>query len=259
MSEEGILKQPENCEGIMKDYKKSKHVVKANKKKQSKRMNFIGIFFLLLLMVATGCSKKTGDALTELKPEQTDHKSGKEKQTAKDDKQEKTTEQEKKVAGSKAKLQDGEDLAKIFVYVCGAVNAPGVYGLSQDSRVYQAIDMAGGLSPDAAGEALNQASLVKDGERVYVPSQSDLEKGIGVGALPENAEAQVQGSKDDKMNINTCTKEELMTLPGIGSAKADSIISHRETSGPFSTTEELMQVEGIKEGVYNKIKDRITS
>lgn len=256
MSEEGILKQPENCEGIMKDYKKSKYVVNENKKKQSKRMNFIGIFFVLLLLAATGCSKKGGDPLTELKPEKTDHKSAKEKETEKEGKEE-TAGQEKEAAGSKTKLQEGENLAKVFVYVCGAVNAPGVYGLSQDSRVYQAIAMAGGLSADAAGEALNQASLVKDGERVYVPSQSDLEKGIAVEALPENTEA--QGSKNDKININTCTKEELMTLPGIGSAKADSIISHRETSGPFSTTEELMQIEGIKEGVYNKIKDRITS
>lgn len=255
MSEEGILKQPENCEGIMKDHIKSKYVMKENKKKQSKRRNFIGIFFILLVLAA-GCSKKTDSALTELKSEKTGNKS-KEKETVKEDKPEEATGQKKKDAVSKGKHQDGEGLAKVFVYVCGAVNVPGVYGLPQESRVYQAIDMAGGLSPDAAGEALNQASLVKDGERVYVPSQSDLEKGTVVGELPENADA--QDPENDKININTCTKEELMTLPGIGSAKADSIMSHRETSGPFRTTEELMQIEGIKEGVYNKIKDRITS
>ena len=62
-----------------------------------------------------------------------------------------------------------------------------------------------------------------------------------------------------KININTAAKEELKTLPGIGDAKADSIIAYREAAGAFQTVEELMQVEGIKEGVFNKIKDKIAA
>ncbi|MDU7709940.1 MAG: helix-hairpin-helix domain-containing protein, partial [Clostridium sp.] len=142
-----------------------------------------------------------------------------------------------------------------FVYVCGAVNAPGVYELAGDARVYEAIALAGGLNDAAAGEALNQASTVTDGERIYIPTAEELEKGIVDGQTAEVTGTDNQG----KININTAAKEELKTVPGIGDAKADSIISYREANGGFQTVEELMQVEGIKEGVFNKIKDRVVS
>lgn len=135
------------------------------------------------------------------------------------------------------------------------MNAPGVYELAGDARVYEAIALAGGLNDAAAGEALNQASTVTDGERIYIPTAEELEKGIVDGQT-----AQVTGTDNQgKININTAAKEELKTLPGIGDAKADSIISYREANGGFQTVEELMQVEGIKEGVFNKIKDRVVS
>ena len=135
------------------------------------------------------------------------------------------------------------------------MNAPGVYELAGDARVYEAIALAGGLNDAAAGEALNQASTVTDGERIYIPTAEELEKGIVDGQT-----AQVTGTDNQgQININTAAKEELKTLPGIGDAKADSIISYREANGGFQTVEELMQVEGIKEGVFNKIKDRVVS
>ena len=135
------------------------------------------------------------------------------------------------------------------------MNAPGVYELAGDARVYEAIALAGGLNDAAAGEALNQASTVTDGERIYIPTAEELEKGIVDGQT-----AQVTGTDNQgKININTAAKEELKTLPGIGDAKADSIISYREANGGFQTVEELKQVEGIKEGVFNKIKDRVVS
>ena len=87
-----------------------------------------------------------------------------------------------------------------------------------------------------------------------IPTAEELEKGIVDGQT-----AQVTGTDNQgKININTAAKEELKTLPGIGDAKADSIISYREANGGFQTVEELMQVEGIKEGVFNKIKEDIT-
>ena len=135
------------------------------------------------------------------------------------------------------------------------MNAPGVYELAGDARVYEAIALAGGLNDAAAGEALNQASTVTDGERIYIPTAEELEKGIVDGQTAEVTGTDNQG----KININTAAKEELKTLPGIGDAKADSIISYREANGGFQTVEELMQVEGIKEGVFNKIKDRVVS
>lgn len=264
------------------------------KERKSRKIYLFSIPFMaavtaaiMAAVIAAGCAKETGDGLTELKAEhidgkaslskaaeETGNKSGssngtKEKSPLKSVGQgkkekrstQKKTEGQQKDSAKKNESQTedngGEDSAGIFVYVCGAVNAPGVYELDRDSRIYEAIAMAGGLSKEAAGDTLNQAGVARDGERIYVPSKSDLEKEPQVGGPPETTGS--KAPKEDKVNINTSAKEELKTLPGIGDAKAESIISHREANGPFTSIEDLMQVEGIKEGVYNKIKDKITS
>lgn len=145
----------------------------------------------------------------------------------------------------------------IFVYVCGAVSRPGVYELDAGARVYEAIACAGGVREDAAEEYVNQAQTVADGERIYIPTDAEAEQGLaGIGGMGSvDADS---GNTDGKVNINTASKEELKTLSGIGDAKAESIIAYREANGAFQSIEELMNVEGIKEGVFNKVKDRIT-
>lgn len=289
MSGEGILKQPENGEGIMKDCKITKHIdinhnnrqdarlpghsnVCTGRNRRQERQNrnklLFSLYFIavtVIMVMAAGCAEKTGDELTELKAEHGDEKAGLPKAAeeaegkAKPPSQKKTGKKKEAASENEPQTKDNDrkDSPGIFVYVCGAVNAPGVYELDQGSRVYEAIAMAGGLSKEAAGETLNQASVARDGERIYVPSKSDLEKGLAADGRPETTDP--DASKEDKVNINTSTKEELMNLPGIGDAKAESIISHREANGPFTSIEDLMQVEGIKQGVFNKIKDRITS
>ena len=217
MSGEGILKQPEDCEGIMKD-------------RWVKKVCRFFCAACAAVLLAAGCGKEKADSLSELELEQNEAE-----ETAEEAVQQ-------------------EESGTVFVYVCGAVNAPGVYELAGDARVYEAIALAGGLKDAAAGEALNQASTVTDGERIYIPTAEELEKGIVDGQTAEVTGTDNQG----KININTAAKEELKTLPGIGDAKADSIISYREANGGFQTVEELMQVEGIKEGVFNKIKEDIT-
>ena len=145
---------------------------------------------------------------------------------------------------------------KIWVYVCGAVNAPGVYELKEDARLYEAIELAGGVNQEAAPEVLNQARVLADGERIYVPKQDEAESySLQDQGLESNA-----GTADTrgKININTAGKEELMTLPGIGEAKAEKILRYREEHGAFRSIEDVMQIEGIKEGVFNKIKEDIT-
>lgn len=77
-------------------------------------------------------------------------------------------------------------------------------------------------------------------------------------AQPGKSPAEGTKPQDGKVNLNTATKEELMTLSGVGESRADSIIAYREENGRFQNTEELMQISGIKEGLYNKIKDNIT-
>ena len=140
---------------------------------------------------------------------------------------------------------------KVFVYVCGEVHNPGVYELEHDARVFQAIALAGGATENAAPEAVNQARVIVDGEQIYVPSAEEVQ-GTGVGAKI------TERTDDGKININTAGKEELMTLTGVGEAKALSIIAYREEHGGFQSIEELMQIEGIKEGVFNKLKEDIT-
>ena len=150
--------------------------------------------------------------------------------------------------------EEQEPAETVYVYVCGAVNAPGVYELKKDARVFEAITLAGGMTAEAAPEAVSQARTVADGEQIYVPTVRGVQmQGSGVEDIV-TGNADVSG----KVNINTAGKEELMTLTGIGEAKAQSILDYREEHGRFGSIEDLMLIEGIKEGVFNKIKEDIT-
>ena len=131
----------------------------------------------------------------------------------------------------------------IFVYVCGAVVNEGVYELPAGSRRYEAIELAGGFTEIAATTEVNQAAVLTDEETIYVPNYSEA--------------VQTDAKEDGKVNVNTATEEELMTLPGVGESKAKAIVSYREENGGFKTVEEIMEISGIKEGLFNKIKDYI--
>ena len=140
-------------------------------------------------------------------------------------------------------VNESEDVC-IYVYVCGKVNNPGVVCLKKDARVYEAIEAAGGMTAEAMADAVNQAKPVNDGDMIYIPGVNEeytMEEAFGDGLV----------------NINTASKEELMTLPGIGESKADSIIEYRNSSGGFTVIEDIMQISGIKESAFNKIKEYI--
>ena len=162
------------------------------------------------------------------------------------------------------------DSQSFVVYVSGYVNNPGVYELSAGSRVIDAIDAAGGYSKEAYDNYLNLASLISDGQMIYVPSEEEVSQGnvesiagngstsgIGVNGNGGNSGSNGTGNSGGLVNINSASKEELMTLPGIGESKADKIIAYREENGRFSTPEGIMEISGIKDGLYNKIKDKI--
>ncbi len=155
--------------------------------------------------------------------------------------------------------------------VCGEVRKPGVYELSQGSRVFQAVDLAGGVTESAAVEELNQAEPLSDGQMVYIMSKREArqkrrQEAQGVAAAGQEAQdmgtagqdgSGAEAPDDGKVNLNTATAEELQQLPGIGEAKAGSILAWREENGRFAQIEDLMKVEGIKEGVFSKIKDSV--
>ena len=137
-----------------------------------------------------------------------------------------------------------EDDDYIWVYVCGAVNDPGVFLLNEGSRVFEAVELAGGFTDDAVRDAVNLALVLEDGQQVFIPDIS--------GTLSQAYEE----PDDGLININTATIDQLITLPGIGQAKALAIIEYRE-SHPFGSIDEIMNVSGIKENSFNRIKDRI--
>ena len=141
-----------------------------------------------------------------------------------------------------------EKAASIWVYVCGEVRDPGVYELPEGSRITDAVEAAGGMTGDAAETYLNLAETLSDGQKIEVPSVEMAE------ALEEAAAQDTSGL----VNLNRATEAELMTLSGIGESKAKEIIRYRESRGGFQKPEDLMNIPGIKEGVYNKIRDQIT-
>ena len=143
---------------------------------------------------------------------------------------------------------ESEQKEVCYVYVCGAVASPGVYELQTCRRVYDAIRLAGGLSEDASFESVNQAENVTDGQMIKVLTISEAENST------ENGK---ETASDGLLNINNAGVAEFMTLPGIGQSKAEAIVQYREQNGAFSSVDEIMNVDGIKEGVFNKIKDCI--
>lgn len=203
-----------------------------------KKAYYTVVLILTALCLISGCGQESGEELKEISLEETQ----KEK--------EESSAEEKKAEDKESKKE-----TKIFVYLCGAVGKPGVYEADSDDRLYEVIAMAGGLTAEAAQDAVNQARVVVDGEQIYIPTKEEMQT---QAAQPGESPAEGTKLQDGKVNLNTATKEELMTLSGVGESRADSIIAYREENGRFQNTEELMQISGIKEGLYNKIKDNIT-
>ena len=138
------------------------------------------------------------------------------------------------------------------------VNQPGVYEMDPDSRVFQAIEAAGGMTEEASGISVNQAQPLSDGQQVYVPTVQEAEEGSFVPAVPETTgTGESMGTEDGIVNLNTADAETLKTLSGIGDSKAQAILAYREEHGGFSSIEEIMQVPGIKESTFSMIKDKI--
>ena len=164
-------------------------------------------------------------------------------------------------AGSTTDVAEVSGTAACFVYVCGAVDEPGVYELPEGSRICDAISLAGGLTAEACVDVVNQAEPVTDGQMIRIPTKAEAEAGLtGLNESSADASTGTQvsaGADDGRVNLNTAGTAEFMTLPGIGEAKAASIVAYRKSHGAFGTVEEIMNVEGIKEGVYNRIKEYI--
>ncbi len=154
---------------------------------------------------------------------------------------------EKRFSATKIVIEEATPQANkyIIVHVAGEVKNPGVYKLPVGSRVYEAIEVAGGVLKDAMVDKLNLARLLKDGEKINVP------KNYNTGQL-------LSGRKKG-LDINEMDKEELKRLPGIGEKLAERIVKYREVHGPFRSIDDLKQVSGIGDKKLEDIKNYLNS
>lgn len=207
-------------------------------------------------------------------------------------KSEVSTDSEKKLSvtkkSSKSKESiDSNDIKTVFVDVKGAVNAPGVYELEDTKRVIDAINLAGGLSDNANTININLSKKVQDEMYIIVYTKNEIaeyKKNNGTkevkcasnecvcpdtnnsacinSSSTKNSSSKTSDSitekNNSKVSINSASLEELMTLSGIGEAKANAIISYRQENGNFNTLEDIKNVSGIGDSVYEKIKNNIT-
>ena len=139
----------------------------------------------------------------------------------------------------------------IFVDIGGAVEEPGVYEVAKDTRLFEVIEMAGGLSEDADPDHVNRASFVEDGQKIIIPVKGSeyTDDGKAAAFSPE--------ADSGLININTASADELKTLSGIGDVTAEKIIEYRSSTA-FKSKEDIMSVDGIGRKTYEKIKDDIT-
>lgn len=171
-----------------------------------------------------------------------------------------------------------ENNSKIYVYICGAVVNAGVVSGGAGMRLYQAVELCGGLIDEADGTRVNLAMQLKDGDKIYIPyAYDDISltdeinnvcnpNATGIsgsntensGGNSESYGGNTEGAGSSNLiDINKASKSELMQLSGIGEARALDIISYREKHGAFKRIEDIKNVSGIKDAAFNKIKDYI--
>ncbi|MCC5911559.1 MAG: helix-hairpin-helix domain-containing protein [Clostridiaceae bacterium] len=141
---------------------------------------------------------------------------------------------------------------KIIIHIEGEIIHPGIYKLQKDARIFDAVEVAGGLKNTADRSKVNLAKKIFDEEFIYIPSKEDEN-------MPVIYTADAMNQNYTKININKASQSELETLTGIGSTLANRIVDYRNTEGPFKSIEEIQRVSGIGEAKFNDIKDKIVA
>ncbi len=205
-----------------------------------------------------------------------------------DDKKDVIKEENKTILNDKTIEKTEENITStgiIYVDIKGNVLNPGVYTLDSGSRVIDVVNQAGGFTEGANTRFINLSKVLNDGDVIVIYSNSEIEEAkkskiiyvetpciceevkndacitqnveVEEPNIPDNAVIP-EDSNNGKININTATSEELQTLSGIGESKAQAIIYYRNTNGPFNSIEEIVNVSGISENLFAKIKEDIT-
>ncbi|MFC3882992.1 helix-hairpin-helix domain-containing protein [Bacillus songklensis] len=160
------------------------------------------------------------------------------------------TKEEGRFPAEKKSRESQSASLSIVVDVKGAVQTPGVYEMKEGSRVKDAVMSAGGFIKEADINQVNLAGKLKDEMVIYIPK---------LGEMPALPAAPLQVEENAELvNINAASSEQLQSLPGIGPSKAEAIIAYREEKGGFQKAEDLMNVSGIGEKSFEKIKEHVT-
>lgn len=209
-----------------------------------------------LFFTIGGCGTTAEEVIHTYQGEETSKADSTSESASSGNNSEKTAADTASKASTDTKADSAVSSGSVFVYVCGAVNIPGVYELPSGARIIDAIAKAGGLTEDADLKKINQASLLTDGEQITVLTHDES------AVMSPDKETVSGSSATDSgtlVNINTADEKTLMTLSGIGETKAAAIIDYRDTNGAFRTIEEITKVPGIGDGLYSRIKTMITA
>ena len=150
--------------------------------------------------------------------------------------------------------EDIHENQSIMIHISGQIYSPGIIELNSGSRLIDAVNLAGGLKKDADLDRINLAKRLLDEEKIYIPKIGEEDTPI---EIPNQTIASNSGGVESKIDINICTKEELITLPGIGEVLAGRILDYREEN-LFNTIDDIKNVSGIGEKKYDSIKELIT-
>lgn len=251
-----------------------------------KQKALVPLFFMVVMMAAAACGKEevltlrsspsSSDGMTA---ECTEEASGDSRQQGCD-----AGDAAECTGAAESAEEERNDVAEsgkrelLYVYVCGAVECPGVYAFEEGARVFDAIEAAGGLSADADGACVNQALKLSDQDQLYIRTLEEKEQntqrgensctgtspegsvlGNGYGLLPAEGSAGTENAADARININTASQKDLTSLPGIGDTKAAAILADRTENGFYEVPEDLKRVSGIGDATFEKLRDRITT
>lgn len=157
----------------------------------------------------------------------------------------------------------------VYVYITGEIRNPGVYKLSEDARIFQLVEMAGGFTSKADSESLNLAENVSDGTHIHIGAKTSPESPF-IPGMPANARSGIQPrnastntpssyANSGLVNINTASESELESIPGIGPVLAQRIIDYRNANGNFARPEDLINVKGIGKAKLAQVLPHVTA
>lgn len=232
-----------------------------------KNVNLMVVLFLLTgVFLISGCKEKSENVLFDSESDWMEADSMQNQEKPLQEREKDVTEEESQEDVGTTETDATSEIC--YVYVCGAVARPGVYEVEKDTRICEVINYAGGLTSEAEITCINQALAVYDGLMLNIPTVEQWKNGeFGLDEngfpvqVPKSEQKLAEGNDssvdDGKVDINTATVEQLCTLPGVGTSRAESIITYREEHGAFENIEDIKKVTGIKDGLFEKIKDKI--